>query len=597
MSSSFSFTVSTSDPGYNNTSIYDPFGGSVPAGSSGSGSSGASYANSAQAAADIGALYQSVLGRAVDPNGLAASQAYLASGASLGALRTAVAYGAEAQNDLNRIFKQILGRPLDANGLAAAQSYLANGGSMASYRTSVAGSPEAIQDLQNVFQGILGRLLDANGLAAAQSYLVNGGSMASYRTSVAGSPEAIQDLQNVFQGILGRLLDANGLAADRAYLAAGGTMAAYRTSVAGSPEAIQDLQNVFQGILGRLLDANGLAADQSYLAAGGTMAAYRSSVAGSAESVQNIQSIYMGALGRAASATDISTNESYLGAGNETLAQVRIQVATSAEAQAGLNRISNNVDGFSFAPSQLASAENSLAVGQTLVTTQTGLAHAAQSSTNIDLIYIFADQSLPSIPELQAAIANVAAGQTITSEASAVIGAGGGSGAQTTMAFLDDSGTPMLNYLGQSIVRTATVLDPHRIIDVGFSVNAVAPSGSATAVGFGFDYASSIISFSNLLNFVHGGAWDAQRVTGSFQAPLTDYANELIGMYAKAAGIPLDGSLGVLGITNTYAALRSNFSGATMDSTYTSLSLQDAQDVRIGYNSVLPNGTIHYHGP
>ena len=71
-------------------------------------------------------------------------------------------------------------------------------------------------------------------------------------------------------------------------------------------------------------------------------------------------------------------------------------------------------------------------------------------------------------------------------------------------------------------------------------------------------------------------------------------------MYAKAAGLPLEGDLGVLEAANLHNLIGIAVYGRppTKSPTpgYPYLSVQDAEDMRIGYNSVTDSGKIVYNG-
>ncbi len=78
-----------------------------------------------------------------------------------------------------------------------------------------------------------------------------------------------------------------------------------------------------------------------------------------------------------------------------------------------------------------------------------------------------------------------------------------------------------------------------------------------------------------------GGAWDAQRVGGSFHTEFVDYATVAIGLYAAANGIPKGE---VLEIENLVT--RSSHYGPRekMDKTYTHLPRINVENIDLGYH-------------
>lgn len=135
----------------------------------------------------------------------------------------------------------------------------------------------------------------------------------------------------------------------------------------------------------------------------------------------------------------------------------------------------------------------------------------------------------------------------------------------TPAPFVDDQGNPVLSRDGKPMQRPSDV-DMRFFVDQGL----VAKAGS------------QIAAYANLFKFHQGNAWDIQRVGSDTKSTesFIDAANVAIGLYAAAAGLPKDTTLG---IANDYAAVFSNYRNAPKDQTYTHLSKQDAEDMRLGY--------------
>ena len=99
-----------------------------------------------------------------------------------------------------------------------------------------------------------------------------------------------------------------------------------------------------------------------------------------------------------------------------------------------------------------------------------------------------------------------------------------------------------------------------------------------------FDKESAAVLDVNFLSqFRQGGAWDAQRIGGSFNPSFVDYATVAIGIYDASAGHPLDSSLS---LQNFYARLFSNFGAAQLDQTYTYLRAASVWNTKLGYELV-----------
>ncbi len=85
----------------------------------------------------------------------------------------------------------------------------------------------------------------------------------------------------------------------------------------------------------------------------------------------------------------------------------------------------------------------------------------------------------------------------------------------------------------------------------------------------------------DLARFRQGGSWDAQRHGGRFVGEWVDYATVAIGLYAAAAGMPLDW---ILRIQDEYAKRYSNFGNVPMDAVWTHLPERNVRNTRMGYD-------------
>ena len=160
----------------------------------------------------------------------------------------------------------------------------------------------------------------------------------------------------------------------------------------------------------------------------------------------------------------------------------------------------------------------------------------------------------------------------------------------TPVPSLDNNGNPILNGQGQAMMMPANA-NPAAVTDIG---SQLASMGSTD----GLDSGGALVGVANLALFRHGGAWDFQRVGGG-PAPAVissfiDYANFEIGAYAASIGMSLDG---VLGISNQYAAYKSNFNFSPdnpPNPIYNNLPNRDVYDTTLGY-SFYQDGRIGHH--
>ncbi|MBK5012080.1 DUF4214 domain-containing protein [Pseudomonas sp. S60] len=163
----------------------------------------------AASAQDINELYQAILGRAADADGSTAWQAVLANGGTLNDVAAGIALSNEAiQLDqsngdfVRELYENVLGREVEQEGLDAWVSQLFNGTSRAEVAAGIVGSAEAAQKsnsdfIDSLYQSALGREADATGKAAWEAVLDNGGTHADVALGIVGSNEAIAHIDNV----------------------------------------------------------------------------------------------------------------------------------------------------------------------------------------------------------------------------------------------------------------------------------------------------------------------------------------------------------------------------------------------------------------
>jgi hypothetical protein len=146
---------------------------------------------------------------------------------------------------LNMLYQTILGRTIDPTGQAGWLSFLAQGGTLEQVEAAILGSPEFFQRsggtnlgfLQNLYATVLGRTIDAGAQTAFTNALNGGLSRQVLATFVLDSPEAVQrDVESFYQQFLGRQADAGGLSAFTAAGAAGLSDEAITALIISSPE-------------------------------------------------------------------------------------------------------------------------------------------------------------------------------------------------------------------------------------------------------------------------------------------------------------------------------------------------------------------------
>ena len=160
-------------------------------------------------ATDINELYQALLDRDADEQGAADWAGFLANGGSLTDVAAAIATSEEAigkdQSNgdfVNELYENVLGREAEEEGLNAWVGQLFNGASRAEVAAAIVGSAEAQTKsdsdfIDGLYDTALGREADATGKAAWAGLLANGGTHADVALGIVGSPEAVDNIDNV----------------------------------------------------------------------------------------------------------------------------------------------------------------------------------------------------------------------------------------------------------------------------------------------------------------------------------------------------------------------------------------------------------------
>lgn len=160
-------------------------------------------------ATDINDLYQALLGRDADEQGASDWAGLLANGGSLSDIAAAIAVSQEAiaadesnGEFVRDLYENVLGREAEEEGLNAWVGQLFNGASRSEVASAIVGSAEAqtksdADFIEGLYQTALGRDSDATGKAAWLGLLANGGTHADVALGIVGSPEAVDHIDNV----------------------------------------------------------------------------------------------------------------------------------------------------------------------------------------------------------------------------------------------------------------------------------------------------------------------------------------------------------------------------------------------------------------
>jgi hypothetical protein len=184
----------------------------------------------------VAQLYVDLLGRVVDPSGLAAWTNQV----NQGVARSQVAYSIETSPsnefrtiEVQQLYQRYLGRNADPLGLASSVSLLASGGTIQQLAAILASSTEFFQRfggtntgfLQGLYQVALQRAIDPAALASASAVLANGSfTPLALAQFVVTSAEANQNLvRTIYTTFLHRNADTQGLAFHSQTIANGAT--------------------------------------------------------------------------------------------------------------------------------------------------------------------------------------------------------------------------------------------------------------------------------------------------------------------------------------------------------------------------------------
>ena len=191
--------------------------------------------------------YQDILGRAVDPSGLAFWNAVLAGGTSRGVVAYMLLSSTEYHADqIQSAFQTLLHRSADAASLSYYLGLMGQGASIEQIGATMAGSDEYFLVrgggtnpgfLAAVYQDFLHRNVDPTGLQVWQQALAAGQSRTQVVLGVLGTSEYKTDVVNgIYQTYLHRNPDSGSLNAFVIYLMQGGNDAAVAAALIGSQE-------------------------------------------------------------------------------------------------------------------------------------------------------------------------------------------------------------------------------------------------------------------------------------------------------------------------------------------------------------------------
>jgi uncharacterized protein (TIGR03118 family) len=190
-----------------------------PGGSTATGSGHAVVGSANQAY--LAKLYQDLLGRGVDPVGLATWGGQLDGGASRDTVVQQIENSDEFRaREVNALYARLLGRQADPLGLRVWTGVLANGGGEQQVEAQILGSDEffaahgatATGFLQALYQDTFQATLDPLGASVWGSDLAGGATRGAVAAAVLASPApATFEVQGLYQQFLHRAADSVGL--------------------------------------------------------------------------------------------------------------------------------------------------------------------------------------------------------------------------------------------------------------------------------------------------------------------------------------------------------------------------------------------------
>src|SRR5262249_48590028 len=158
--------------------------------------------------------------------------------------------GTTNERFVGQVYQNLLSRSADADGLAAWAQLLDQGISRSQVVLDIESTPEYLSDVvQNLYQSFLGRAAVTEGLSVFTAFLANGGTIEQAKAQIIGSPEYFQKnggtndgfLNGLYHDVLNRAIDPEGQATFSALLANGASTTDVARQILGSTEAQQDL--------------------------------------------------------------------------------------------------------------------------------------------------------------------------------------------------------------------------------------------------------------------------------------------------------------------------------------------------------------------
>jgi hypothetical protein len=169
---------------------------------------------------------------------------------------------------IHKVYQDVLHRTADADGLASWEGHLNQGMSRTQVVAAIMASPEGlVNQVTDVYANVLHRLPDPSGLHTFTTFLAQGGTHTELEGILLGSQEyfvihgaSSRDgfLQAVYTDVLNRMPDSAGAAAFGQQLAAGVSRTAVATAILTSPEGRADeVQQMYERLLRRDPDVSG----------------------------------------------------------------------------------------------------------------------------------------------------------------------------------------------------------------------------------------------------------------------------------------------------------------------------------------------------
>jgi hypothetical protein len=300
----------------------------------------------------VAQMYLDVLGRPVDPGGLAAWAGRLDQGSITAdeIVQGLVASQEYRVNVVQGLYKQLLHRPADAGGLASWVAFLNQGGTEQQFEANLLGSDEYFNNagatnsgfLSTLYQDVLHRPLDNLGSAIWLQELSQGSSRTAVAAAVVDSHEAELDVVNtLYMQFLHRPADSAGLAIFTAALQQGTPLEQVIVALVGSPEYARGaagdpnelyVEQLYLDLLKRPADGMGLASFTAALDNGSeTRMQVVEAILGSSEYQKDVvETLYETYLHRAADASGLAQYMAALASGASD-AQVAAALAGSRE--------------------------------------------------------------------------------------------------------------------------------------------------------------------------------------------------------------------------------------------------------------------------